>query len=239
MARPAVAYLRPLEASGDSDEAALSAGTSFEVLAIERDAMGPVDALERIAAREASALVVARLGAVANSLRELGSVLDWLEAARADLIALDVGLDTGTSAGRRIVSVLREIERWEREPTTGRPARGRPGLAVGAPGLSDRITKMRERGLSLQSIADALNADGIPTPRGGVRWRPSGVQTALGYRRPRPPVPGAPPPPPPHHAPPGAPREPRRPPRHTSDLTVHDRRDRKLRSAWRVSIDGP
>ena len=170
------------------------------------------DALERIAAGEASTLVVARLSALASSLRELGSVLDWLQAARADLIALDVDLDTGTSAGRRIVALLREIERWEREPMPGRPPRGRPGLAVGAPELSDRISKMRERGLSLQSIAEALNTDGVPTPRGGARWRPSSVQTALGYRRPRPPVPGAPPPPPPHGARPNPPRERRRPP---------------------------
>jgi hypothetical protein len=217
MARPAIAYLRPLEASGDADEGAVSAGTNFEVVAVVRDANGPVrtglaDALERIAAGEASTLVVARLGAVAHSLRELGSVLDWLQAARADLVALDVDLDTGTSAGRRIVALLREIERWEREPMPGRPPRGRPGLAVGAPKLSDRISKMRERGLSLQSIADALNADGVPTPRGGARWRPSSVQTALGYRRPRPPVPGAPPPPPPHGARPNPPRERRRPP---------------------------
>jgi Resolvase, N terminal domain/Recombinase len=217
MARPAIAYLRPLEASGDADEGAVSAGTNFEAVAVVRDATGPVrtglaDALERIAAGEASTLVVARLGAVASSLRELGTVLDWLQAARADLVALDVGLDTGTSAGRRIVAVLREIERWEREAMPGRPPRGRPGLAISAPELSDRICKMRERGLSLQSIADALNADGVPTPRGGARWRPSSVQTALGYRRPRPPVPGAPPPPPPHGPPPNVPREPRRPP---------------------------
>ena len=218
MARPAIAYLRPLEASGDGDEPALSEVTSVEVVAVVRDADGSLrgglaDALGRIAAGDASTLVVARLGALASSLRELVSVLDWLGAARADLVALDVRLDTGTAAGRRIVALLREIERWERAPMPGRSPRGRPGLAVGAPELSDRITEMRERGLSLQAIADALNADGVPTQRGGARWRPSSVQTALGYRRPRPPVPGAPPPPPPpHRASSTAPHSRRRPP---------------------------
>jgi hypothetical protein len=76
---------------------------------------------------------------------------------------------------------------------------------------------MRKDGLSLQAIADALNADGVPTQRGGVQWRPSGVQAALGYRRPRSPLPGAPPPPHPHghrHVPrpPRGPRGPRRGP---------------------------
>jgi Resolvase, N terminal domain/Recombinase len=215
MSRPAVAYLRPHEASGCRDEAALLAATTVDVVTVVRDAdrfrrSGLAEALECIAAGDASTLVVARLGALASSLRELVSLLDWLTAARADLVALNVNLDTGTAAGQRIAALLREIERWEREPTPGRPPRGRPGLATGAPELSGRITEMRERGLSLQAIADALNAEGVPTQRGGAYWRPSSVQAALGYRRPRPPVPGAPPPPP--HAPPGPPHAPRRPP---------------------------
>ena len=105
-------------------------------------------------------------------------------------------LDTGSAAGRRTVAALREVERWERAPPAGRPPRGRPGLAARAPELSARIAAMRERGHSLQAIADALNADGVPTQRGGARWRPSSVQAALGYRRPRPPPrPAAPAPP--------------------------------------------
>lgn len=209
-----MAYLQAHEASGGGDEAALLAATTVEVVTVVRDVdrsprSGLADALECIAAGDASTLVVARLAALASSLRELVSLLDWLTAARADLVALDVGLDTSTRAGQRIAAVLREIERWERGPMPGRQPRGRPGLATGAPELSERITEMRERGLSLQAIADALNADDVPTQRGGAHWRPSSVQAALGYRRPRPPVPGAPPPPP--HAP-DPPRAPRRPP---------------------------
>jgi hypothetical protein len=46
---------------------------------------------------------------------------------------------------------------------------------------------MRASGMTLQAIADALNARGEPTVRGGARWRPSTVQAALGYkRRPKP-----------------------------------------------------
>jgi hypothetical protein len=44
---------------------------------------------------------------------------------------------------------------------------------------------MREQGLSLQAIADRLNAEGVPTVRGGIMWRPSSVQCAAGYHRPR------------------------------------------------------
>ena len=38
--------------------------------------------------------------------------------------------------------------------------------------------------MTLQAIADVLNADGVPTLRGGTQWRPSSVQAAAGYRRP-------------------------------------------------------
>jgi DNA invertase Pin-like site-specific DNA recombinase len=201
MTRSAIAYVRPLQGDFDSEESAITAAPGLEVLAIVRDRPGAprerlAEALGRIAAGEASTLLAARLGALAGSLRELVALLDWLVAAHADLVVLDVDLDTGSAAGRRAVGLLLEVARWEREGEAGRTPPGRPGIALRAPELSERITVMREEGLSLQAIADALNAEGVPTPRGGARWRPSSVQAALGYRRPRPPVPGAPPPPP-------------------------------------------
>jgi hypothetical protein len=44
---------------------------------------------------------------------------------------------------------------------------------------------MRSAGMTLQAIADRLNQEGVPTLRGGREWRPSSVQVAAGYRRPR------------------------------------------------------
>jgi hypothetical protein len=38
--------------------------------------------------------------------------------------------------------------------------------------------------MTLQAIADQLNAEGVPTLRGGAKWRPSSIQATLGYRRP-------------------------------------------------------
>jgi hypothetical protein len=37
--------------------------------------------------------------------------------------------------------------------------------------------------MTLQAIADRLNAEGVPTVRGGAKWRPSSVQAAAGYKR--------------------------------------------------------
>src|SRR6202035_1569116 len=164
MARTAVVYVRPADTGADSGEATLSVPAGLEVVAVVRDERGDrgglADALELIAAGDASTLVAARLAGLAGSLRELVALLDWLAAADADLLALDVGLDTGAAAGQRTVGVLRELERLEREPEPGRRPRGRPGLAARAPELGERITAMREDGMSLQAIADALNRDG-------------------------------------------------------------------------------
>jgi len=206
MTRTAIAYLQPRRRGASAADSSPAFPDDVEVVGVvrerehrQRGRLG--EALEQIAATDASVLAVERLGAVAGSLRELVGLLDWLAAARCDLVALDVALDTGADAGQRTVAALREVERWEREPAPGRPPRGRPGLAARAPELSERIAALRARGHSLQAIADALNDEGVPTQRGGARWRPSSVQAALGYRRPRPPLPGAPPPPPPspHH----------------------------------------
>jgi DNA invertase Pin-like site-specific DNA recombinase len=45
--------------------------------------------------------------------------------------------------------------------------------------LAQRIRSEREDGATLREIADRLNADGIPTPRGGVQWRPSSLEAVL------------------------------------------------------------
>jgi DNA invertase Pin-like site-specific DNA recombinase len=218
MTRAAVAYLTGAETEEELRLALATRGKQLEIVEVLHGERGPrhgglAEALELIVAGEASTLVALRLAALAGSLRELVAVLDWLEAASADLIALDVGLDTRAANGRRTVAALREIERLEREPEAGRPPRGRPGIAAGAPELGGRIAAMRDRGLSLQAIADALNAERVPTPRGGARWRPSSVQAALGYRRPRPPLRGTPPPPHPPLAPPSPGRPRPAPPR--------------------------
>jgi hypothetical protein len=61
--------------------------------------------------------------------------------------------------------------------------RGRPAVAD-LPLLQRRIATMRASGLTLQAIADTLNREGVPTLRGGAKWRPSSVQAATGYKRP-------------------------------------------------------
>lgn len=58
------------------------------------------------------------------------------------------------------------------------PRRGRPvGKPEATPDVAARVLAMREAGLGYAEIARALNADVVPTARGGRQWWPSSVRS--------------------------------------------------------------
>jgi DNA invertase Pin-like site-specific DNA recombinase len=209
--RLAVGYVR-IPADGDrsvlsalrNELAAYAARHGLELITVVHDVERPHEepdsrpalrwALERIAGGDAQVLLAARLAHLADTLADLSSLLRWFAAGGRALAAVDVRLDTSTEAGRLAATALLGVGAWERKRTatqargTPSPARrtsqGRAAVAD-RPELQQRILAMRERGMTLQAIADLLNAEGVPTVRGGAMWRPSSVQRAAGYQRPR------------------------------------------------------
>ena len=165
--------------------------------ALERPGMSAL--IERIAAGEAACVVVGSLGRLSHSVRELGAIVNWLEQNKVRLITVELSLDTESSGGRLTTRALASVASWEHDRLSERTRKGlaaarasrdavsddpKPGdAAPGWPQVSRRIAAMRSSGMTLQAIADTLNAEGVPTPRGGAQWRPSSVQTAAGYRR--------------------------------------------------------
>jgi DNA invertase Pin-like site-specific DNA recombinase len=152
-------------------------------------------ALEQLAAQKAEVLIVSRLRDLSSNVANLAPLLRWFDSERRTLIALDLELDTSTEAGRRAAVAIVGVGGWEHERISERTRRGLEaarsrGGAQGRtavadiPELQERIARMREEGMTLQAIADTLNAEGVPTLRGGAMWRPSSVQRATGYRRP-------------------------------------------------------
>jgi DNA invertase Pin-like site-specific DNA recombinase len=151
--------------------------------------------LKQIANGEAEGIVVPRLRDLTGAVSDLGGLLNWLRDSNAFLVALDLRLDTREPEGRAAARALAEVSDWERRRIADRTKSGlaaaRSRSAGGSrpsvrddPELSDRIRSMRADGMSLQAIADRLNAEGVPTLRGGRKWRPSSVQAAAGYKRP-------------------------------------------------------
>jgi DNA invertase Pin-like site-specific DNA recombinase len=152
-------------------------------------------ALGQIAAGSARGLVVSDLRRLSRSIVDLGALMEWFRDAGAALVALDLNVDTSTPAGYEVAATLIALGDWEHERiarrtrsglaevrASGRPT-GRPKVSD-RPDLVERITAMRAANMTLQAIADQLNAEDVPTLRGGAMWRPSSVQAALGYRRP-------------------------------------------------------
>lgn len=152
-------------------------------------------ALEEIAEGRASGLVVAKLDRLTRSVADLGTLLDWFQLAGASLIALDVDLDSGTPTGKMLAQIMVVIAEWERGMIAQRTRDGlaaaraqgkptsRPAVAD-QPELADEIRSWRfEEQLTLQQICDRLMERGVPTARGAKVWRPSAVQTILGYQR--------------------------------------------------------
>lgn len=161
------------------------------------DRPGLKHALELIADRKADGLAVAKLDRLSRSVIDAGMLAEWFSDHDARLVALDLNIDTSTPSGTMVLFVLAAVAQWERETIAqrtrdglaalrakGKPT-GRPAVAD-LPDLAQRIRSMRASGMTLQAIADTLNAEGIPTIRGGAKWRPSSVESAAGYRRRRP-----------------------------------------------------
>jgi DNA invertase Pin-like site-specific DNA recombinase len=147
-------------------------------------------AIDRLSG-EVSCLVVTDLARLCRSVAELRTVLDELERADARLVSLQPAFDTWTEAGRQAAQILCTISDWERARVSERSRRAlEAARAKGAiqpaikPELKRWIARMRGAGMTLQAIVDELNEAGVPTVRGGARWRVSSVQAALGYKRP-------------------------------------------------------
>jgi DNA invertase Pin-like site-specific DNA recombinase len=153
---------------------------------------GLIHAMELLEAGEATALVVAGLDRLSRSAANLGTLIERLDRIGARLVVIDIELDTQTDEGRMAARTLINVGALERgrggQPVQAAARRsggggGRPAVAD-LPLLQRRIATMRASGMTLQAIADTLNREGVPTLRGGAKWRPSSVQAATGYKRP-------------------------------------------------------
>jgi DNA invertase Pin-like site-specific DNA recombinase len=157
---------------------------------------GLAHALELLATGEVTCLVVTSLKRLTTSPATLGTLIEWLDEHDARLVVIDIDLDSSTKQGRLAARALARVGGLERarfgerlsqvpEGATSQRAPPRRPAVADQPLLQRRIAAMRANGMTLQAIADRLNEDGIPTLRGGREWRPSSVQAATGYKRPR------------------------------------------------------
>jgi DNA invertase Pin-like site-specific DNA recombinase len=154
---------------------------------------GLTQALEACRSGEVSGIVVAKLDRLSRSLVDFAGLLVEAQSGGFNLVALDLGVDLSTPAGEFLASVMASAAQWERRIIGQRTKdalaiRREQGVKLGRPplpkdALGRRVALMRKRGMTLQAIADALNAEGVAPLRGGRQWRPSSVRAVLGRKR--------------------------------------------------------
>jgi DNA invertase Pin-like site-specific DNA recombinase len=158
-------------------------------------------ALDGCRAHEADGIVVAQLDRLTYSVEDLAFVMNRAVEDGFTIVAPDLDIDLGTDSGAQLARVLSVAATWQPRGV-GRRAilalehrregdgPGRPSSTP--PALADRIRSMRADGATLQAICDTLNAEGVPTPRGGTQWRPTSLRAIVRPTQTRGPAPAPP-----------------------------------------------
>lgn len=149
-------------------------------------------ALGMLARGEADGIVVAKLDRISRSLADFAGLMEKARKEGWQLVALDMGVDTTTPAGRLMVNVAASFAEYEREMISQRTkdalaqAKQR-GVVLGGPRKTPvevvaRIQAEHAAGASLGAIARRLNDNATPTATGSGRWYPSTVRSLLGRK---------------------------------------------------------
>jgi DNA invertase Pin-like site-specific DNA recombinase len=150
---------------------------------------GVQSALAQLKGGEAEALVTAKLDRLSRSMADFAGLMADSQKQGWAVVCLDLGVDTSTPAGEAMANVLATFAQFERRLIGQRTkdamaVKRSEGVRVGRPretpaALVERVRQEREDGATLQAIADRLNADAVPTVRGGERWWTSAVSALL------------------------------------------------------------
>lgn len=150
---------------------------------------GIQEALEALRARQADALVVAKLDRLSRSMLDFTGVMAKAQQQGWALVALDCAVDTTTPAGEAMANVLATFAQFERRLIGQRTkdalaAKRAAGVQLGRPrqippDTIRRIVSERDAGRSLRAIAGTLNRDRVPTAQGGTQWHASTVRAVL------------------------------------------------------------
>lgn len=161
--------------------------------------------LNRLRAGEANALVILKLDRLSRSTKDVLELSDLFQKQGWALHSISEKLDTSSAAGRFVLTILAALAQMEREQIGERTSlalrhkmaqgehigavplgfeaveseKGRVLLPLGAElEIVRRIESLREEGKTLRDIAAVLNAESVPTKRGG-RWHQSTVRSII------------------------------------------------------------
>ena len=178
--------LRAWATMKDADNTIEIIDDGISAKSLKRPGLG--QALEMLAAGDAGVLVVTKLDRLTRNVQDLGALMDRAETEGWALVINDLGIDTTTSNGKLVANVLASVAQWERQAIGERTKaalaeKKAQGARLGRPteiaeSIRQRIAEDRHLGLSMGKIAQRLNAENVPTARGG-KWHASTISAVL------------------------------------------------------------
>lgn len=151
------------------------------------DRSGYRRALDLLRTKERNLLVVVKLDRLARNVREVLDLRDRLQQEAWNVVVLDgsVQLDTRSANGKLALNMFAAVAEWESDMAGERTRdayaakrRREDVQGVIAADLEARILAMVDSGLGLNGTADKLNAEGVPTAKGG-KWYASTVSRVV------------------------------------------------------------
>ena len=204
--RKAIAYLRcsthEQEMSGLGLEAQRSVITTYaalhgiEIIGWQQDVQsgrsenrfGLKRAVARCEAGEADLIIASNVSRLARGVLHLSKMLAAADKKGYGLCAIDTGLDSATPAGRLVIHMLAAAAEYEARMVSDRTIKAlavakAQGTQLGrrtelAPAIEAQVLDLRKTGLPFAAIADRLNVEGVPTPR-GAQWQKAYVRAVV------------------------------------------------------------
>jgi DNA invertase Pin-like site-specific DNA recombinase len=149
------------------------------------------------------AVIIAKLDRLTRSVKDLAELLELFEKRKVALVSVAESLDTGSAAGRLVITIMAAVSQWEREAIGERTrdalrhkrANGERtgnvpyGFRVAADGRHvepdsgeqaavSAITELRAQRHSLRQIVSTLNGQGHRSRR-GTNWRLESVNRVV------------------------------------------------------------
>ena len=149
------------------------------------------------------AVIIAKLDRLTRSVKDLCALLELFEKRKVALISVAESLDTGSAAGRLVITIMGAVSQWEREAIGERTrdalrhkrAQGQRvgniefGFRLASDGRKlepdaveqaalAEISNLRAQGQPLRRIATILNSQGRRTRR-GTEWRLESVARTI------------------------------------------------------------
>src|SRR5258708_3237716 len=149
------------------------------------------------------AVIVAKLDRLTRSVKDLCGLLELFEKRKVALISVAESLDTGSAAGRLVITIMAAVSQWEREAIGERTRdalqhKRSQGKRVGNIAFGSRLAKdgqhlepdpaeqaalaeirrLHSQGTTLRGIAADLNHRAFRTRR-GTAWRLESIARVL------------------------------------------------------------